>query len=71
MEPIIIGIDIGGTHAAAGALTPQGKLLGVEHAEIQAELGFEVGLAVISALIEKAAAAAPGLPRLRRRCGVQ
>jgi len=51
-EGYAIGIDLGGTNVRVGAVSPQGHLLAVQSAPIEAPLGPKVGVDKIITLIE-------------------
>ena len=51
MKDIFIGIDIGGTTVRVGAINPQGELLALRQAPIEAERGPQAGFEKISGLI--------------------
>jgi glucokinase len=50
---ILIGVDLGATMVRAGAFTPEGEMLAVDQAEIQAQRGPETGFERICELIER------------------
>jgi glucokinase len=52
IEPVFIGIDLGGTYVRVGAFTPQGEMLAVDQAPIEARRGPRAGVERIIALIE-------------------
>ncbi len=52
MEPIVVGIDLGGTNVRAGAVSLDGKLLAADIAPIKALRGPQYGLARITAVIQ-------------------
>lgn len=52
MQDVVVGIDLGGTHARAGAITPQGQMLALAEDEIQAGRGFEAGLDTLVGLVQ-------------------
>jgi glucokinase len=59
-QPVVVGVDLGATSLRAGVFTPQGQLLTVDQAEIQAEQGSEKGVRRITQLIERLVAGVPG-----------
>jgi glucokinase len=53
-EHILIGIDIGGTIVRLGTFSPQGRLLGMREAPIEAAQGPQAGLDLIRRMVEAA-----------------
>ncbi|MHB8856813.1 MAG: ROK family protein [Bellilinea sp.] len=53
MDPIVIGIDLGGTNVRVGVVTPSGELLTADKAPIKAQRGPQYGLAHIIELVEQ------------------
>lgn len=64
MEPIVIGIDLGGTNVRVGAVTPSGELLAADKALIRAQRGPQYGLARIIKVIEQVQASTGDHPLL-------
>ncbi|MHB1481255.1 MAG: ROK family protein [Bellilinea sp.] len=64
MEPIVIGVDLGGTNVRVGAVTAAGKLLASDKTPIKAQRGPQYGLERIINLIEQVRANAGGAPLL-------
>ena len=53
MDPIVIGIDLGGTNVRVGVVTPSGELLTADKAPIKARRGPQYGLTRIIELVEQ------------------
>jgi glucokinase len=53
MEKVIVGIDLGGTTVRAGAFDPDGRLLVVQEALIEAPRGPEFGLRKMQGLVQQ------------------
>lgn len=53
MEPVVIGIDLGGTNVRVGAVTPQGELLVSAESRIEARRGPQYGVTRIIELVER------------------
>ncbi len=60
MEPVVVGVDLGGTIVRGGAITSQGELRALKEVAIQAHHGPEAGLARITELIDDAVGEANG-----------
>jgi len=52
MEPIVVGVDLGGTNVRAGAVSLDGRLVAAEMLPIEATRGPQYGLGRITAVIE-------------------
>ena len=64
MDPIVIGIDLGGTNVRVGAVTPSGELLAADKAPIKARRGPRYGLMRIIELVEQVRASTGERPLL-------
>ncbi len=64
MDPIVIGIDLGGTNVRVGAITPQGELLHALEAPIEATRGPEWGVQRIIELVDRVQAQSENRPLL-------
>ncbi|MBA4399865.1 MAG: glucokinase [Anaerolinea sp.] len=64
MDPIVIGIDLGGTNVRVGAVTPSGELLASDKAPIKARRGPQYGLTRIIELVEQVRASTGERPLL-------
>ena len=62
MEPLVVGIDLGGTVVRAGAITLLGELRLLKETPIQANHGPEAGLARIARLVTGLLAEVGGEP---------